>query len=106
MKTHFRIFGFMGIALAFVSARSLAAEEPAPQAQPPKKERARYLDGLGRNAEEQKALDELSNAMRAYEDAWKEFRKEVQNLIEKIYEEKRKSLDDSYEKAIRDLEVV
>src|SRR5215510_3345648 len=64
------------------------------------------LQGLGRTPEEEKLLDEISRVIDAYETESKEFRREVQQLIEKRYEEKRASLSSSYEKAIRDLEVI
>jgi hypothetical protein len=43
--------------------------------------------------------------LRAYEDESREFKHDVQLLVEKKYEEKRSDLAASYEKAIRDLEV-
>jgi len=69
-------------------------------------ERTVRLQGLGRTPEEEKLLDEISRVIDAYETEAKEFRREVQQLIEKRYEEKRASLSNSYEKAIRDLEVI
>jgi len=69
-------------------------------------ERTVRLQGLGRTPEEEKLLDEISRVIDAYETESKEFRREVQQLIEKRYEEKRASLSNSYEKAIRDLEVI
>jgi TolA-binding protein len=64
------------------------------------------LQGLGRTPEEEKLLEEISRAIENYEGEAREFKREVQLLIEKKYEEKRGSLAASYEKAIRDLEVI
>src|SRR5215472_4384454 len=41
------------------------------------------LQGLGRTPEEEKLLDEISRVIDAYETESKEFRREVQQLIEK-----------------------
>ncbi len=64
------------------------------------------LEGLGRTPEEEKLLDEISRAIQTYENESKEFKREVQQLVQKKYDEKRGSLSNSYEKVIRDLEVV
>ncbi len=64
------------------------------------------MQGLGRTAEEEKLLDEISRVIEAYENESKEFKREVQQLVQRKYDEKRGSLAESYEKAIRDLEVI
>ena len=63
------------------------------------------MQGMGRTPEEQKQLDELQEMLRSYEDESRDFKRDVQLLVEKKYEEKRSDLAASYEKAIRDLEV-
>ncbi|MGZ3480787.1 MAG: tetratricopeptide repeat protein, partial [Myxococcaceae bacterium] len=63
------------------------------------------LEGMGRTPAEQKQLDELQDMLRSYEAESREFKHDVQLLVEKKYEEKRSDLSASYEKAIRDLEV-
>src|SRR5713101_7212062 len=96
------------IAVAAVLAISLSARAAEPgQASPvsaPSKNR--YLQGLGRTPEEEKQLEEISRALESYEQDAKEFRRDVQVLVEKRYDEKRNGLGESYEKAIRDLEIV
>jgi uncharacterized membrane-anchored protein YjiN (DUF445 family) len=66
----------------------------------------RLLAELGRTPEQKRLLEEVSQALQAYEEESREFKREVQLLIEKKYEEKRNTLANSYEKAIRDLEVL
>ena len=61
---------------------------------------------MGRSPEEQKHLEEITEALKLYEEESREFKREVQLLVEKKYEEKRNTLANSYEKAIRDLEVL
>jgi len=78
----------------------------SPPAPAPPKLKTRFFEGLGRTPEEEQGLQELSRAIEAYEAESKEFRKEVQLLVEKKYDEKRSALANSYEKAIRDLEIV
>lgn len=68
--------------------------------------KTRFFEGMGKTPQEQAQLEELSRAIEAYEEDSKEFRREVQLLVEKKYEEKRNTLADSYEKAIGDLEVL
>lgn len=84
------------------SAQKTDAGPPAPAPKP----KTRYFEGLGRTPTEQAQLDELSGALEEYEAESKDFRREVQLLVEKKYEEKRNTLANSYEKAIRDLEVL
>jgi TolA-binding protein len=78
-----------------------AASKPAP----PKAPQGRYLEGLGRTPEEEALLRDVSEALQAYEDESREYRREVQLLVERKYEEKRNSLAASYEKAISELEI-
>src|SRR5260370_23652362 len=104
------------IAVAAVLAISLAPSTPlrasawgaepgqaSPVSAPSKN---RYLRGLGRTPEEEKQLEEISRALESYEQDAKEFRRDVQVLVEKRYDEKRNGLGESYEKAIRDLEIL
>ena len=63
------------------------------------------MEGLGRTPEEQQRLDDLQRMLETYETESKDFRRDVQLMVEKKYEEKRSELAASYEKAIRDLEV-
>jgi tetratricopeptide (TPR) repeat protein len=77
-----------------------ATPQPAPEA--PK---SRYLEGMGRTPEEEALLQEFSRALETYEQESREFRREVQLLVERKYEEKRSGLAASYEKAISELEI-
>ena len=70
-----------------------------------RRERGRF-EGMGRTPEEEKEYADLAASVRDYEEQAKEYRKEIQLLIEKKYEEKRKGLEASYEKAISDIEVL
>src|SRR5688572_25517558 len=100
------------LALAQGAAPPPAAPAPSPTAPaktdvvPTAKAPSRYLEGLGRTPDEERQLDEISRALETYENESKDFRREVQLLVEKKYEEKRSGLANSYEKAIRDLEVM
>ncbi len=73
---------------------------------PAEKVKTRYFEGMGRTAAEVAQLEELSKTLQEYESESKEFKREVQLLVEKKYEEKRNTLANSYERAIRDLEVL
>src|SRR5690242_20431877 len=53
---------------------------------PDQKPKTRFFEGMGRTAEEERQLEELSRAIELYENESREFRKEVQLLIEKKYE--------------------
>lgn len=64
------------------------------------------FDGMGRSPDEQADYRDLADAIRQYEEQSKEYRKEIQLLVEKKYDEKRKGLEASYEKAISDIEVL
>jgi TolA-binding protein len=100
---------------AVPSPSGAAAKDPEPEATdagakvdaaPTEKPKTRFFEGMGRSPAEVKQLEELSNALQEYETESKEFKREVQLLVEKKYEEKRNTLANSYEKAIRDLEVL
>ncbi|HSP81987.1 MAG TPA: tetratricopeptide repeat protein [Myxococcaceae bacterium] len=91
--------------LTLATAPAAAQEEVRPQeateaAQPP----GSRFAGLGRTPEQEKLLEELSEAVQRYEEESREYRREVQRLIQHRYEEKRGRLADGYEKAIRALE--
>lgn len=77
--------------------------DTVPAAEKPK---TRYFEGMGRTEKEKAQLEEISAAIALYETESREFKREVQLLIEKKYEEKRNTLANSYEKAIRDLEIL
>ena len=83
--------------LLLVSARTVAQDAPRP-------EPASRFEGLGHTPEHQKLLEELSRALDAYEEESREYRRDVQRLIEKKYQEKRARLSEQYEKAIREKE--
>ncbi|XXF79798.1 tetratricopeptide repeat protein [Myxococcaceae bacterium GXIMD 01537] len=97
------------LTLLTLSAPPAAAQEasaPAPAAEAAQaRPRTRYFEGMGRTPEEEAQLQELSRALQTYEEASREYRREVQLLVEKKYEEKRSTLANSYEKAIHDLEI-
>ncbi len=71
---------------------------------PGTKSTTRYLEGLGKSDAENALLEDVSRALEAYEVEGKEFKREVQLLVEKKYEEKRNALANSYEAKLRDLE--
>lgn len=73
---------------------------------PGRPQQSRYFQGMGRTPEEARLLEEISRSLESYEQESRDFRKEVQLLIEKKYEEKRNTLANSYERMIRDLEVL
>src|SRR5260370_32192708 len=60
---------------------------------------------VARTPQEEKLLEEISRAIEVYEQESKAFKREVQLLIEQKYKERRSALGESYEKAIRDLEI-
>jgi cellulose synthase operon protein C len=51
-------------------------------------------------------LEELAESIRQFDEAAKEYRQEVQLIVERRYDERRRYLSESYEQAIRDLEVL
>src|SRR5262249_34696159 len=76
-----------------------AAEAPKP---PP----AEKADTAAQQSpQEQNLLQEIFRVTESYEQESKAFKREIQALIEQRYKEKRNLLGESYEKAIRDLEV-
>lgn len=64
------------------------------------------LERFGKTDEEKAELKDLDATIKNYEEQSKEYRKEIQLLVEKKYKDKRDLLGASYEKAISDLEVV
>jgi TolA-binding protein len=92
------------------TAEAPAPQQPTPEAAPAKAALApgapgEYLKGLGRTPEQEALLQEVSRALKTYEEESREFHREVQQLVEFKYEQKRRALASSYETAIRDLEV-
>ena len=73
---------------------------------PATKPKSRFFEGMGSTPEQKAQLEELTHALELYDAESREFKREVQLLVEKKYEEKRNTLANSYEKAIRDLEVL
>ncbi|RKH02921.1 hypothetical protein D7X74_36710 [Corallococcus sp. CA047B] len=73
---------------------------PAPVAAPA----PRYLDGLGHTPEQQKLLGDVSRALEAYEAESRDFHREVKQLVERRYAQKRAALSGSYEKSLTTLE--
>ncbi|WP_426749990.1 tetratricopeptide repeat protein [Myxococcus sp. Y35] len=85
-------------ALLLLGGSASAAEAPA--APPP----SPYLQGLGRTPEEEALFQDVSRALELYEAESREFDREVQELVERRYEQKRGALASSYESRIKDLE--
>jgi len=54
----------------------------------------------------EKDLEELTEEVRRFEEVAREYRQEVQILVEKRYDERRRFLSENYELAIKDLEVL
>ena len=78
----------------------------ASAAEPPKPPPAEKAEApAGQSPQEQNLLQELFQVTESYEQESKTFKREIQALIEQRYQEKRNRLGDSYEKAIRDLEI-
>lgn len=78
--------------------------EGAPPAEAPPK--PKYFEGMGNTPEQKAMLEELSRAIAEYEEESRDFKREVQLLVKGKYDEKRNTLAESYEKALRDLEVL
>ena len=77
-------------------------EEPtAEAARPP----PRLFEGMGRTDEENRLLDELSRTIESYESESRDFRRDIQLLVERKFEEKRNLLAASYDRVLSDLEV-
>lgn len=106
-----RLFATL-LALSLAAAPAVRAEEGAAVAkgeaaeEKPAAETTYLFQGQGRTADEEEQYRELSEALQAYEEQTREFRREVQLLIEKKYDEKRRTLEASYEKAITDVEIL
>ena len=111
-----RVLWLTVVVLALTSEPSRAAADGGVATPPPADAKAdtppqtgpkpKYFEGMGRTPEEKAMLEEVSQAIAEYEGEAKEFRREIQLLVEKKYEDKRNTLANSYEKAIRDLEVL
>jgi TolA-binding protein len=103
----------LGLALALplcAGAAAAATTPPAADAKtdvhPGEHQAAGQFAGMGHTPQEQAELDELGQAISQYESESKDFRREIQQLVEKKYEDKRALLANSYEKSISDLEGV
>jgi tetratricopeptide (TPR) repeat protein len=95
------------LATARAAAQDAARPEPAAEAKAPAPEQPRARSrfaGLGHTPEQEKLLEELSEAVERYEQESREFRQEVQQLIQRKYQQKRDRLSESYEKAIAEVE--
>ncbi len=91
--------------LTLATARAAAQDEARPEPAAPSQQQVRSrFAGLGRTPEQEKLLEELSEAVQRYEQESREYRLAVQRLIQKKYEERRGRLAESYEKAISELE--
>ncbi|WP_052518500.1 tetratricopeptide repeat protein [Archangium violaceum] len=84
--------------LTLASVRATAQDEARPQPA------ASRFSGLGRTPEQEKLLEELSEAVQRYEEESREYKQEIQRLIEKKYRDRRDGLGASYEKAISSME--
>jgi len=98
--------GVLGPSMPTVSPSGGSSEAKSESPPAEAKPKTRYYEGMGRTEQEKRLLEEVSQALSTYEEESREFKREVQLLIEKKYEEKRNTLGNSYEKAIRDLEVL
>jgi tetratricopeptide (TPR) repeat protein len=85
---------------------SASGAEPKKDAAPAEAAKTRFFEGMGKTPEQQAMLEELSRALEQYETESRDFKREVQLLVEKKYESKRNTLAASYEAKIRDLEVL
>src|SRR5207249_99668 len=74
---------------ADANAKGQEPKDVAPENAKPK---TRYFEGMGKTPEEEKLYEEISAAIDDYETESKDFKKEVQLLVEKKYEEKRNTL--------------
>jgi tetratricopeptide (TPR) repeat protein len=91
--------------LTLATARAAARDEARPEPIAPSQQQVRSrFTGLGRTPEQEKLLEELSEAVQRYEQESREYRLAVQRLIQKKYEERRERLAESYEKAISQME--
>ncbi len=87
------------------AAKPEAPKDVPAEARPEARSKTRYFEGMGRTPQDEAVLQELSRAIQTYEEASREYRREVQLLVEKKYEEKRSALSGSYEQALRELEI-
>ena len=87
-------------------ASSVAVADAGPAPGPGEGDRDKGLEAFGKTDEDRAELKDLTQTLKDYEEQAKEYRKEVQLLIEKKYRDKRDLLGASYEKAISDLEVI
>ena len=87
-------------------AEAQAVGEKAPVAPAAASRERKAFEGYGADATEEREYLELSDAIADFEAQGREFRREVQLLIEKKFDEKRRDLVASYEKAISDIEVL
>ncbi|PTL79218.1 tetratricopeptide repeat protein [Vitiosangium sp. GDMCC 1.1324] len=92
------------LATARAAAQDAARPEPAAASAPAQQPARSRFAGLGRTPEQEKLLEELSEAVQRYEEESREYKREVQRLIEKKYQERRDRLSEAYEKAISHLE--
>jgi cellulose synthase operon protein C len=81
----------LSLTLLLLTSLAAAAQPPAATPPPPKPQ-SRYMEGLGRTPEEEAMLQDVSEALRDYEEESREFRREIQLLVERKYEEKRSGL--------------
>src|SRR5690242_20333520 len=94
---------FLTLATARATTQDEARPEPATAAPQQQLARSRF-SGLGRTPEQEKLLEELSEAVQRYEEESREYKQEIQRLIEKKYRDRRDGLGASYEKAISSME--
>ncbi len=92
------------LTLATTRAAAQDAARPESVAEAPVQQARSRFAGLGRTPEQEKLLEELSEAVQRYEEESREYKRSVQRLIEKKYQERRERLSESYEKAISTLE--
>lgn len=78
-----------------------AAKPQAPDKAPPT---SRYLDGLGHTPEQEKLLRDVSRALEAYEAESRDFHREVKQLVERRYTQRRAAISNAYEKTLTALE--
>jgi TolA-binding protein len=88
------------------AGNATAASDQQKKAAVPGEKANTGLEVYGKTPEEAAQLRELTLEIQNYEEQSKDFRKEVQLLVEKKYRDKRDLLGGSYEKAITDLEVI
>jgi TolA-binding protein len=109
------------VALAALSARPAAAAPPAGAPAPAAGygsclERGKARAARGAEARRrpppaeptvrERDLEELAGWTQRFEDLSREYRQEIQLLVEKKYDERRRFLSENYEQAIKDLEVL